>query len=274
MGISAVLGALDDKIDLNRQMNETLEAMARAVFKDWFVDFGPVRAKAEGRQSPGLSPDIASLFPDALDDDDKPIGWGMGTVSELGTLAREGLTPGNFPDELFDHYSIPAYDQGQVPMAEQGSSILSNKTIVVSGSVLLSKLNPEISRVWLPHKSKRRAVCSTEFLVFKPTRPCHAGLYCLFCDDWFSQRLVAMVTGTSKSHQRVQPQSVLDMSIITAPPTILGAFEAFADPLLERIIHNREESRTLAELRDLLLPKLMSGEIRLKDAEKAVEAVA
>jgi type I restriction enzyme S subunit len=271
--IVAALAALDDKVELNRRMNETLEAMARAIFQDWFVTFGPSRAKMEGRP-PYLAPDLWSLFPDRLDAEGKPEGWVPRQLSSLAALERKTVSPASVPDELFDHYSIPAFDAGQTPVREFGSGILSNKTLVPHGAVLLSKLNPEIPRVWLIDADPEvRSICSTEFLVLSPiVEPNRAFLFFVVTDAGFRQRLQAQVTGTSKSHQRVKPQSVLDARIITAAPNVMGAFQQQAGPLLGRILANQRESRTLAATRDLLLPRLMSGELRVKEAERIIEA--
>ncbi len=273
--ISAVLGSLDDKIDLNRRMNETLEAMARAIFEDWFVDFGPVRAKAEGRP-PYLAPDLWALFPDVLDDDDKPVGWERKKIEALAELCKGSISPSRKSETLFEHYSLPAFDNGQEPAADIGKSIKSNKTPVPNGAVLLSKLNPEISRVWIPNDPIGvHQIASTEFLLFKPIPPVGRGLlYCLFRDSGFKQMLEGMVTGTSKSHQRISPPALLKSSGLCGSEFAFQAFEKMVYPVFSRLISNRAESRTLAQLRDLLLPKLMSGEIRLRDAEKMVEAVA
>ena len=97
--IARILSALDNKIDLNRRTNEALEAMARMMFKDWFVDFGPTRAKAEGRPS-YLVPELWSLFPAALDDDDKPVGWRIGALSDLANLNPESWTAQTAPNEI------------------------------------------------------------------------------------------------------------------------------------------------------------------------------
>jgi len=260
---------------LNRRMNETLEAMARAIFQDWFVAFGPTRAKMEGR-APYLAPDLWALFPDRLDGEGKPEGWQAGPISSFASLGRESVSPMFAPDELFDHYSLPAFDAGQVAVRELGAGIFSNKTLVSRHSVLLSKLNPEIPRVWLVDADAAiRSICSTEFLVLMPNSEANrAFLYCALTDPGFKQRLEAQVTGTSKSHQRVNPRSVLDAAIFTAPPVVMSAFHHQATPLIERILANRRESRALAATRDLLLPRLMSGELRVKDAERAVEEAA
>ena len=272
---SDLLGGLDDKIELNRRMNETLEAMARAIFKDWFVDFGPTRAKAEGRE-PYLAPELWELFPDALDEEGKPVGWNTYTLRDLATHHGTTLTPGAQPERMYEHYSIPAYDAGNEPATDLGSSIKSNKTIVPAGAVLLSKLNPEIERVWLPNPDGEWAqVASTEFLALTPLAPATRDiLYCVFRSPSFRAEMAAMVTGTSKSHQRVSPKALFAREVLVADPLVLNAFDLMVRLSIERLLSNRRESRTLAQTRDLLLPKLISGEIRLRDAEKAVEAVA
>ena len=272
--IGQVLAALDDKIELNRRMNETLEAMARAIFKDWFVDFGPTRAKAEGR-APYLTPETWNLFPDVLDDE-KPVGWHTYTLSDLVQHHRATVSPSAEPNCVFEHYSFPAYDAGTEPALNPGASIKSNKTAVPEGAVLLSKLNPETDRVWLPNQEREAPqVASTEFLAFTPVEPATRSiLFCAFKSEGFRAKMVAMVTGTSKSHQRVSPRALLTREMLVAEPLLLGAFDQTVLPLIDRLLSNRREARTLAQTRDLLLPKLMSGELRPAEAEKGLEAVA
>ncbi len=149
--IAHILGTLDDKIELNRRMSETLEAMARALFKSWFVDFDPVRAKAAGRD-PGLPKRLADLFPARLVDSELgeiPEGWQVVPVDHVAELLRDQENPQESPDVLFHHFSIPAFDDGPWPREELGETIKSLKFRVPPGVVLLSKLNPEIERVWL-----------------------------------------------------------------------------------------------------------------------------
>ena len=272
--MSVLLDALDDKIELNRRMNETLEAMARAIFKDWFVDFGPTRAKAEGR-APYLSPELWDLFPDALDGEGKPVGWCYWTIAELATHHRPTVSPSTEPTRIFEHYSIPAYDAGKEPALDLGSSIKSNKTTVPVNAVLLSKLNPDIPRVWIPNSANGSPqVASTEFLVFTPKSPANGSvLYCLFQDTNFRHEMEAMVTGTSNSHQRVSPKALIKRQALRGADDMFEEFDERVSPLLLRALKNRAESHTLAQIRDLLLPKLMSGEIRLAEAGKAMEAV-
>ena len=267
--IARILGALDDKIELNRRMSETLEAMARAIFKDWFVDFGPVRAKAEDR-APYLPPDLWNLFPAALDDEGIPVGWTTYKLGDLANHHRATLSPIAQPDRIYEHYSIPAYDAGNEPATDLGKSIKSNKTIVPKGAILLSKLNPEIERVWWPNpKGDAPQVASTEFLALTPIEPAtRSVLYCLFKSPDFRAKMAARVTGTSRSHQRVPPKSLLVCEVLAANPRMLALFSEKVIPMMSRPLTNGLESRTLAHTRDLLLPKLMSGELRLRDAEK------
>lgn len=273
--IAHVLGTLDDKIELNRRMNETLEAIARAFFKSWFVDFDPVRAKSEGRD-PGLPPHLADLFPDSFEDSELgeiPKGWRVGEFGDVAEQLRDQENPLSSPDELFYHYSIPAFDDGQSAKPEHGESIKSLKSRVPAGAILLSKLNPEIERVWMVDiNAGERAVCSTEFLVLRARSPfTRSFVYCLARSPKFRQQIEALVTGTSKSHQRAQAHSVLGLAAVIPPRHLVEAFEGPATRLLSRTLQCRRESRTLDGLRDALLPKLISGELRVTDAERFVD---
>jgi type I restriction enzyme S subunit len=264
--IAAVLGALDDKIELNRRMNATLEAMARALFQSWFVDFDPVRAKSDGGTPVALDPATAALFPDCFNDSEVgriPKGWAVGAVSDLATLNRGAVIPSDFPTETFDHFSLPAFDNGRTPKAELGSAIMSNKFTVTPNSVLLSRLNPHIPRIWLPdlHDS-RRSICSTEFMVAcaKPSVS-REYLFSLFASSAFASIYGTLVTGTTGSHQRIRPESVLDMKVVIPSPSLMRAFTDITKPMFGRINRNTEQSRTLETLRETLLPKLLSGEL-------------
>ncbi len=274
--IAHILGTLDDKIELNRRMSETLEDMARALFKSWFVDFDPVRAKAEGRD-PGLPAPLADLFPATLADSDLgviPAGWRLAPLSDVVAHVRDQTNPLASPNEIFNHFSLPAFDAGQQARRELGQAIKSLKTRVPEGAVLLSKLNPEIERVWLADvRPDVQAVCSTEFLVLCAMAPfTRAYTYCLARSAPFRSALESLVTGTSNSHQRAQVASILGIRSPAPTPAVVAAFDATADGWLERTLACRREARTLAALRDALLPKLVSGELRVKDAERLVEA--
>ncbi len=268
--IAHILGTLDDKVNLNRRMTETLEATARALFRSWFVDFDPVRANAEGRD-PGLPQPLADLFPDSFEDSELgeiPRGWEVGRFRDAVEQLREQENPLSFPEVLFHHFSIPAFDDGQSPKIEHGDDIKSLKWRVPAGAVLLSKLNPEIERVWLVDvRPGERSVCSTEFLVLRARSPFTLSwVYCLARSPIFRQQLAGLVTGTSKSHQRAQVDSIVKLAVVAPPPPIVEAFDLFAGSLLARTLACRRDGSTLASLCDTLLPKLVAGELRIEDS--------
>jgi type I restriction enzyme S subunit len=275
--IASILGALDDKIELNRKMSATLEAIARALFKSWFVDFDPVRAKAEGRD-PGLPPEIAALFPDSFQNSELgeiPKGWSIERIGSIADASRTAINPAGCPNEIFYHYSIPAFDASRLPVKEAGRAIKSNKFLVRRDSVLVSRLNPITPRIWRPDVSGAlRSICSTEFAVMIPRALPREWLYCLFSSSDFCELLATMVTGTSGSHQRVKPESMKAMQVVAPLKSIAEQFTAIVAPVLARATHCLNESQTLAALRDALLPKLISGEIRVTDAERLVEKSA
>ena len=264
--IAAVLGALDDKIELNRRMNATLESMARALFQSWFVDFDPVRAKLDGRKPVGMDEETAALFPNSFQDSELgqiPKGWSVGRVAEIADFSRSSLNPNEFSQETFDHYSLPAFDGGRTPKSEPGSAIMSSKLVVTPNSVLLSKLNPHIPRVWLPdlHQS-RRSVCSTEFIVASARSGySREFLFSLFTSEAFASTYGTLVTGTTGSHQRIRPESVLEMKNVIPPKKLVEAFKNHTKPIFDLTSRNIDQSSTLATLRETLLPKLLSGEL-------------
>ena len=267
--IAHILGTLDDKIELNRRMNETLEAMAQAIFKDWFVDFGPVRAKVEGREA-YLPEDVWGLFPDSFQESELgeiPRGWGVCSIGSLLTLERKSLIPGDTPQETFSHYSIPAFDNEMLPAQEMGGNIKSSKYIVSKGTFLVSKLNPKTSRVWLPSASKiLKQICSTEFLVCRPSFSVGVPFsYLLAKSNSVVQRMGDLASRTSNSHQRIQLADFISLPIIRCNEKLLTFFNASISPLLQKSLETRKENSLLKKCRDILLPKLLSGEIRIQD---------
>ena len=270
--IAHVLGTLDDKIESNRRMNETLEALARALFKSWFVEFDPIRAKMEGRDT-GLPSHLSDLFPDRLVDSEMgeiPEGWAVFRLDQLARHHTKSVSPYRSPDLEYEHFSIPAFDAGQRPAVDPGGSIRSNKTVVQEDAVLLSKLNPRIARVWVPAAaSGRPQICSTEFLVFTPRPPANRSLiFALFADRRFRDLLKSLVTGTSKSHQRVPPKALKAHEVMAGSAEAFAAFGETMGAVLSQVLKNRSETSTLADLRDTLLPKLISGEIRVLTTDR------
>ena len=267
LAIANVLHTFDEKIELNRRMNQTLEAIARTLFKSWFVDFDPVRAKLAGRDT-GLPRHLADLFPASFVDSELgaiPDGWTIFRLDELAVHHTNTVTPSSFPDTDFEHLSIPAYDSGQTPAIDRGVTIKSNKVIVPSHAVLLSKLNPTIPRVWMPDTPKQcPQICSTEFLAFTPQMLANRSLlYSLFVNSMFRTTLQSMVTGTSTSHQRIPPTALKSSNVLSGTRALFDTFDGIVGPLLTRVIKNRTESCILATQRDTLLPNLIFGRVRV-----------
>ena len=270
-----LLDALDDRIDNFRQTNATLEAIAQALFKSWFVDFDPVRAKAAGREPEGMDAATAALFPSGFDDTREgslPSGWQPIRYGDVALLSKGTVKPQEAPSTEFQHYSLAAFDAHKLPMVELGETIKSGKTPVPSGAVLVSKLNPHIPRIWFVGDVAENSVCSTEFLVWTPRANAgSAFLFCLAASQVFNSAMCQLVTGTSNSHQRVKPDQLANVEVIAASDEAISAFETIAAPLLAKVHYNRQRAATLAQLRDTLLPRLISGKLRLPEAEREIE---
>lgn len=189
----------------------------------------------------------------------------------FGDVARQvkgTVNPGGSPQEVFTHYSLPAFDTGQAPVIEFGAAIKSNKTPVPDDAVLVSKLNPHIPRIWLVDEAGANAVCSTEFIAWTPTAPANSAfLYCLASSPEFNSEMRQLVTGTSNSHQRVKPDQLRDIRAFAGSSKAVEGFSDLVRSPMEQVLQNRSDSRSLAQLRDTLLPKLISGELRIQDAE-------
>ncbi|WP_080681286.1 MULTISPECIES: restriction endonuclease subunit S [Burkholderia] len=270
--IAYVLGTLDDKIELNRRRNETLEAMARALFQDWFVDFGPVRAKMEGRE-PYLPVELWKLFPQRLDEEGKPQGWKMTSASELVEFnPTEALRKGTAAPYL-DMASLPTTGSWPEPpiQREFGSGMRFR-----NGDALLARITPCLENgktafvQCLPDDTVGWG--STEYIVMRAKAPVPAGYaYLLARDAAFREHAIRSMTGTS-GRQRVQADSVATFRV-AAPECaeIWHAFSRLVTPKFESIKANADASETLAVLRDTLLPKLISGELRVTDVETFLE---
>lgn len=276
--VASTLGALDDRIDLLRQTNTTLEAIAQSLFKSWFVDFDPVQAKAKGREPEAMDAATAALFPGEFEESELgmiPKGWGVGTFADIALQSKGSVSPLKSPETEYEHYSLPAFDAGLMPVHELGEAIKSNKTPVPDDAILISKLNPHIPRIWFTGQVHANAVCSTEFLVWTPARGMTAEyVFCLAVSTPFNTAMKQLVTGTSNSHQRVKPDHLKSISTAIPPGALTQAFGKFAGPLMQRVQKNRSIAHSLAQLRDTLLPRLISGKLHLSDAEREVEALA
>ena len=260
--IVELFAALDRRIDLNRRMNATLEAMARAIFKDWFVDFGPTRAKAEGC-TPYLAPELWDLFPDSLDDEGKPVGWEVSPLGERIEIldskriplssrerkGRQGPYPYHGATGVMDHVDDFLFEGVHVLLGEDGSAVRPNG-------------KPFTQYVW------GRFWANNHAHVLRGKGISNEMLLCFF------QQLDIAPYVTGAVQQKLNQKNLKSIPFPASGTDTSAAFERVVAPLYEQFRRNSEGSHTLAQIRDLLLPKLMSGEIRLRDAEAAVKAVA
>ena len=268
--IAHILGTLDDKIELNRRMSETLEAMARALFKAWFVDFEPVRAKLEGRwqrgQSlPGLPAHLYHLFPDRLVDSELgeiPEGWEVGTIDEEFELTMGQSPPGHTYNEAGNgmpfyqgssdfgfRFPIPrVYCTAPTRLARAGDTLVSVRAPV--GDINLSLEKCAIGRgvAAVQHKTGTRSYS-----------------YYLM---WSIRLVLAQFEAKGTVFGSIGKKDFQSITIIKPPRDVISAYEARVASLDNQIEVNERQSRTLAGLRDALLPKLIRGEMRVKDAER------
>ncbi|WP_375182479.1 restriction endonuclease subunit S [Sphingomonas adhaesiva] len=272
--IAAVLSALDDKIELNRRLNETLEASARALFRDWFVDFGPTRAKAEGRPA-YLAPDLWSLFPDRLGDDGVPEGWEWSTIGEE-VEAVGGSTPSTKDVALWDGgiaWTTPKdlSDLGSPILLDTARTITDaglrtiSSGLLPAGTVLMSSRAPV---GYLAIASVALAV-NQGYIAMKCTgRVSNWSAYL-----WAHENMGAIISNANGStFQEISKKNFRPLPILVADDATRSAFDSLVGPMFESITANVIESRTLAATRDALLPKLMSGDIRVSSAEMNVIA--
>jgi type I restriction enzyme S subunit len=262
LSIANILGTLDDKIALNSKINKTIESIAKAVFKHWFIDFEfPYETGKPYKSSGGKIKRSGSRG--------APANWTVGKINDICSISKQTINPNAFPNKEFSHYSIPSFDNNENPELTSGASILSSKFVIPNNAVLLSKLNPRIARVWLPQvEATRYAVCSTEFIVLKPREGyTREFLYLLFTSSPFRQQFESLVTGTSGSHQRVRPSELLDIEAILPDQSIVQTFSKLIAPIFSLIASNSKESICLALIRNALLPKLMSGAIEASSTQ-------
>jgi type I restriction enzyme S subunit len=252
--IVQILGVLDDKIELNRRMNATLEAMTRALFQSWFVDFDPVRAKLDGRQPPGVDPATASLFPDRFEKSSLemfPSGWTIGRVDDALVLQRgfdlpaTARTDGPYPVIAASGPSGVHSDfRARGPGVSTGRSGLLGKVFFVHGDFW-----PLNTALWI--KEFRRA---------SPTYAYH-----------LLRELALETFNVGSAVPSLNRNHVHRLPLVLPPRAIVDAFERHTFPLMQRQAANEAQSRTLAALRDILLPKLLSGELRVADAVKEAQ---
>jgi type I restriction enzyme S subunit len=269
--IAHILGTLDDKIELNRRMNQTLEAMARAIFKDWFVDFGPVRAKMEERE-PYLPPEIWGLFPDALDEEGKPKGWTFDTLARLAITNCESWTARHHPPvvEYVDLSNTKWGNINATTFLDWETAPSRARRIAKAGDTIVGTTRPGNGS--FAYISRDGLTVSTGFAVLSPnTAKYRDAVYLATTSTENIKRLADLADGHGGAYPAVKPNEVTDTVIVFPGDEVLASFSDLVSPTRKKIEHARVESGTLGQIRDFLVPKLISGEFRVSDAERIVE---
>ena len=266
--IAHILGTLDDKIELNRRMNETLEAMARALFKSWFVDFGTVRAKMAGRDT-GLPQHIADLFPDRLvasELGEIPKGWNVGTLEDVASLNPESWSTRNAPEKIV-YVDLSNTKWGYIEKVETYSwkaAPSRGRRVLRHGDTIVGTVRPGNGSFSLVGRDGLTG--STGFAVLRPKTPSDAELvWCAATSQDNIDRLAHLADGGA--YPAVRPEAVAATKLPLADFATRGAFSSVAASLLNQVDANKQQSHTLADLRDTLLPRLISGELRAKQIE-------
>jgi type I restriction enzyme S subunit len=276
--IAHILGTLDDKIELNRKTNETLEAMAKALFKSWFVDFDPVRAKAEGRPT-GLPAEISDLFPDSFEDSELgeiPSGWSVHPLSDIFSI-QGGSQP---PAKTFVDFAGNGYVRLLQIRDFLGDNHLTyvpeskNLRIVGEDDVLIGRYGSGSGKFMEDSLGRPlRGLSGAINVAVVKTHPRQNNMieliYCMVLSGWFYRQIVG---GSSRAVQAGFRKEDLDLIPFPVPPnSILDAFQEIGNNFWHRTKALDVQTKSLCQIRDVLLPKLISGEIRIPDAEKMLE---
>jgi type I restriction enzyme, S subunit len=283
--ISSVLGALDDKIENNRRMNETLEEMVRAIFKSWFVDFDPVRAKAEGKQPAHMEAETAALFPCSFGDDRLPVGWAWHKMSDCISLTKgRSYKSAELQESDTALVTLKSFLRGGGYKAD-GLKAYTGKykdeQTLVSGDLViaLTDVTQEADVIGKPAIVRsdgtfKTLVASLDVGVLRPIVPSISipFLYCMMMTNDFQAHIYGHTSGTTVLH--LGKEGVPKYKFPMSSNEVIDRFTVIAEPIFSKIELNENNSNTLAKMRDTLLPKLMSGEIRIKEVEKEVEAIA
>jgi len=276
--IAHILGSLDDKIELNRRMSKTLEDMAQAVFKSWFIDFDPVKAKMDEREPYGLKPEIADLFPSRLVQSELgpiPEGWHVKEIQDLCDSIESGGTPRRMITEYWNGGTIPWFKTGELidgPLLESEEYItelgLQNSSCKLwnPGTVLMALYaSPTVGRLGILRVvgTANQACCA---LVAKPD----VGTYYLF-EALRNGRQEFQSIAVGAAQQNINQQVVRQHKVLLPPVKLLRCYSQLVTPLYDAITNDAAQSLTLSRIRDTLLPKLMSGEIQVSDVERFLE---
>ena len=249
--IGEILSSVDDKIELNRQINDNLEQQAKALFKSWFVDFEPFK------DEDFIESEIGEI----------PAGWSIVKFSDISETPKKTINPQKFPDTIFCHYSLPACDNGLIPEIQIGKDIMSNKIILQNNTTLFSKLNPRIKRIWFTGDVLPNSICSTEFIPFRAKYDTESSyIFSIVNSDAFYATVMGCVNGATGSHQRFHAEDTEDF-LCPYNKDVVNEFSKLVEPILSQMHDLRHENVMLASTRDALLPKLMSGELKINELD-------
>ncbi len=241
--IADIFGSLDRKITQNTEVNDNLTEQACSIFQSWFIDYEPFGGSM-------------------------PSDWKPATLGQIAVMKTDSWSPAKNPDVVVEHYSIPSYDEQRYPVFEIASGIKSNKYLLTSDSVMISKLNPDTKRIWRPMCLSGHPVCSTEFIVYEAKKKGQRDyIYSLIDSVPFFNHLCSHTTGSTNSRQRATPKSTLDFALYLPPDSVIEDFCQIVTPMYDLIASNVVENQSLAKTRDNLLPRLMSGELDVSKAD-------
>lgn len=260
--IAEVLGSLDDKIALNRRMNQTLEALARAIFKSWFIDLEPVRAKMEGRAPAGMDAEMAVLFPDAMDGD-VPSGWRKESLDQIAHFLN-GLALQKYPptgDEFLPVIKIAQLRTENTDGADKASASIMKEYIIENGDILFSWSGSLDIVIWCGGKG------ALNQHLFKVTSEKYPKWFYYYWILHHLQDFQAIAAGKATTMGHIQRHHLSEAKVIVPDTDLLREMDKAIAPLLEKIILNKLESNTLANLRDTLLPKLLNREVTVDNID-------
>ena len=279
LAVGKLISKFDDKIENNRRMNETLEEMARAIFKSWFVNFDPVHAKAAGNSPAHMDAETAALFPSSFGDDGLPLGWVNNELSNVCSL----LGGYAFKSKEFVNEGMPVVKiknitgNGDVSLydcqcIESKSTVGKDKFKLEDGDLLIAMTGATVGKTGIVTDGKMTPYLNQRVGKFVPNLSFHK--WAIWAYLQFQKNVDSVVaTGTGSVQTNISLAGIVSVKWTEATHEIYKVFDEIVSPYFNLWISNRHQNQTLAELRDTLLPKLMSGEIRVKDAQHEMEAV-
>ena len=279
--IAHILGTLDEKIDVNRRISESVDLMAREVFRDWFVAYGPVHSNHHGRAHSGLSTDIAELFPSEFSEEGTPVGWAKRKLADVATIVKgKSYKSSELLPSKTALVTLKSFNRGggyRLDGLKEFTGQYKPQQEVFSGDLIIAYTDVTqaadvIGRpaLVMPDDRYEHLVISLDVGVIRPANVEHRlWLYGLALTDTFQHHMRAHTTGTTVLH--LSSAGIPNFTFHCPPDALIQAYNDFATPLFSQIEANIIENSNLAKMRDLLLPRLLSGELRIKDAEKFLE---